>query len=139
MADPSRELLPKPGLSIPRFTHEGPDLYGAAFAQNQQFAKSGPYQTKLLPSQEALFRQWVDRHRVPFDPNAHTSDYDMRAYWLSTKGAPHAEGTHFPDTFKTPYDTSFSGESRYALPNAPFKWVGNTLYDVRNGQAIFRG
>lgn len=125
-------------LSAPLFTHEGPDLYGAAHAHNAPFAKPGPYQTKLAPTAETRFRVWVKQNDVPFDPDATAVDYDMRGYWEATGGA-RWRGGHFPDTFKTPYDTTFSAESRYALPGAPFVWRGNELVDARSGKVIFRG
>lgn len=114
----------------------------AALARNQRFARPGPYQTTLPPEQEAAFRAWVQAHRVPFDPDNATSDYDMRGYWLNQTGTqvnPNDGQPHYPDTFKTPYHQSFSNESRYALPGAPH-WAndhqlvdkqGNVVYDER--------
>ena len=123
----------------PLFTQEGPPLYAKAYAHNAPFAKPGPYQTKLPPQQEQQFRQWVAANKIPFDPNAKTVDYDMRGFWLSHQagGQGRAANGHFPDTFKTPYDTTFSGESNYAKPGTPFVWKGNTLVDTRNGQIVF--
>ncbi len=138
----------------PLFTDEGPQLYGAAYAHNAPFAKPGPYQTKLSPQDEAAFRHWVVTRGVPTDPNAATSDYDMRGFWKANPlasilptpltnpalaSAAWKPGQHFPDTFKTPYDTSFSGESRYAKAGTPFVWQGNNLVDTRTGQVIFGG
>lgn len=127
----------------PIFTQEDPQFYAQAFAHNAPFATRGPYQTTLSPPEEIQFRQWVSQNKVPFDPNASTSDYDMRGYWKAAHGQPNWQGggTHFPDTFKTPYDTTFSGESKYAKPNTPFVWKGpkgkEKLFDMRSGQLIF--
>jgi hypothetical protein len=131
----------QPQQQKPLFSAEGPDLYAQAYQHNAPFAKPGPYQTTLPPADEQQFRQWVSQNRVPFDPSTPTTDYDMRGYYQAMK-AGKAEpwkgaGSHFPDTYKTPYDTTFSGESQYAQPNTPFVWRGNTLIDKRTGQIIF--
>ena len=132
----------------PVFSSEGPSLYAQAFDRNKQFAVKGPYQTKLSNIAEKLFLQWVAQKSVNgkgpggFDPKAKVSDYDMRGFWLH---APDQQvqswkpGMHFPDTFKTPYDTSFSAESKYSLPSNPFVWSGNTLIDKRSGFPVFGG
>lgn len=126
-------------LATPTFTSEGPQLYQQAYAQNKQFAKPGPYQTKLAGPAEALFRAWVAKNQIPFDPTAKVADYDMRGYYQATGGTQHKPGSHFPDTYKTPYGTSFSAESRYAQPNTPLVWSGNNLIDKRSGQVVFGG
>lgn len=124
-------------MTNPMFTDEGPQYYDAAYAHNQQFALPGPYQTQLSPEQEGSFRAWVTQYGVPFDPAAPVSDYDMRGYWLESGGAPF-QGGDFPDTYKTPYDTTFSSESKYATPDNPFHWQGdNQLIDRRDGSLIF--
>lgn len=130
------------------FPAEGPSFYGAAYAHNRPFAVAppknggkGPYQTKLTAGQEKDFRKWVADNNVPFDPNAKIVDYDMRGYWLNVivtgKGKWAGGGTHFPDTYKTPYDTTFSGQSKYATKDNPFEWKGNNLVNSRSGQLIF--
>lgn len=116
-------------LATPTFTREGD--YTAAGALNAPFAKPGPYLTQLPPGQEAEFQAWARRNRVPVTP-----DYDMRAYYLATKGAPHPAGAHFPDTYKTPLDTSFSNESVYAKPSAPV-WQGDRLVNQQTQQTVF--
>jgi len=99
-----------------------------------RFAKPGPYTTSLNTNQEALFQHWVagnqsigpvkswsDREHQ----NPATNDYDMRGYWqdIAQQGQSQiAANGHFPDTYKTPYHQSFSVESKYALPYAPFWW-----------------
>jgi hypothetical protein len=126
-------------MTKPLFNDEGPSYYAAAYKHNAPFAKPGPYQTPLSPTQEAAFRHWLAQNKVQFDPNATLTDYDMRGFWLSGMRSGREPGGQvgYPDTYKTPYDTTFSGESKYATPNCPFKWVGDNLIDQRNGQLIF--
>lgn len=119
------------------FSHEGPDLYAAAYKHNRPYAKAGPYQTKLGGAQETQFRAWLKQYNVPFDPDASITDYDMRGYWKANRHATHTDGQHFPDTWKTPYDTTFSDESRYATSDNPFVWRGENLVDARSGKLIF--
>lgn len=127
------------GGRVPLFTGEGPELYGKAFAHNAPFATAGPYQTALSPTEEARFRRWAVSREVPFDVNAKTVDYDMRGFWKNEPAAAAAwkPGMHFPDTYKTPYDTTFSAESRYAVPGTPFVWQGDKLVDRRTGDVVF--
>jgi hypothetical protein len=130
-------------MTKPLFTGEGPQYYDAAYKHNRPFAKPGPYQTALTTAEEGAFRQWVAKNRVPFDPNAKIVDYDMRGYWRSSGGKLPAHGERgmpyaWPDTFKTPYDTTFSKESKYATADCPFVWQeDDNLVDQRNGQLIF--
>lgn len=125
-------IPPKP----PLFRAEGPQFYAAAYRHNAPFAKPGPYLTTLKPGAETQFHHWLSRWNVPFDPSAKVSDYDMRGYFLATHGAPHKPG-HFVDTFKTPYDTTFSRESRYATHDNPFVWIGSQLVDRRSGRVVY--
>lgn len=133
--------LLKPGLSgqpmRPQFSAEGPDQYKAAYATYSPFAKPGPYNTKLSPQEEVQFRTWLKQYNIPFDPNAPVSDYDMRAYWKNNQSATHQAGQHFPDTYKTPYDTTFSRESMYATPDNPFAWQGDQLVNMNTGQLMY--
>ncbi len=131
-----------PADAVPTFTTEGD--YQDAARTNAPYAKPSkgpdPYQTLLAPHQEQQFRQWVKANKIPFDPNAGKVDYDMRGYWLARqKGGSSARAAngHFPDTFKTPYDTSFSAESKYATANNPRDWQGERLVDASTGQTIF--
>jgi hypothetical protein len=127
-------------VGTPLFTDEGPEFYAAAYAHNRPFAVPGPYQTKLSPQQEQQFRRWVKTNRVNFNPDEDPTDYDMRGFWLSgaTAGREPSGETGYPDTYKTPYDTTFSRESKYALPTCPFVWHGDTdLVDTRDGTLIF--
>lgn len=136
---------PPPDRHRPLFHTEGPTQYAKAQKHNAPFARHVPtingaqYQTPLSKPVERVFRRWLKTYQIPFAPNAKRVDYDMRGYFLASGAAPHHPGQHFPDTFKTPYDTTFSGESMYATPNTPFVWVGNTLVDRRSGQVVFNG
>ena len=130
-------------MTQPLFTDEGEEYYAAAYAHNRPFAKPGPYNTTLTPDQEKNFRAWVATRKVPFDPDASVIDYDMRGFWRDdpSEARKWRRGEHFPDTYKTPYDTTFSNESKYATKDNPFKWDGDGpdahLVDQRNGQVIF--
>lgn len=131
-------------LKKPLFTHEGPRWYKAAYKHGFPFAKHGPshwdwpYQTGLDNDRQARdFERWVNRKHVPFDTDARHVDYDMRGYWKKTKGQGWHHGEHFPDTWKTPYDTTFSNESKYATNDNPFYWHGQKLIDERTGQVVF--
>lgn len=135
LAAPGRVMSAHPNQAV--FNQEGPPVYAQATQRNQQFAKPGPELTKLNPQQEASFRQWVTQNKVPFNPNEATPDYDMRGYYLANPNATHAQGQHFPDTFKTIRDSTFSNESKYAKPGTPFVWQGNNLVDNRSNQLIF--
>ncbi len=128
-----------PNGSQPLFTQEGPLNYQRAFQLFHASAKPSTtnYQTQLTPQQEDSFRQWVFHNNVPFDPNAKIVDYDMRGFFKAAGGKGWAPGQHFPDTFKTPYDTSFSNQSKYAVANNPYVWFGQTLIDKRTGNVIF--
>jgi hypothetical protein len=73
---------------------------------------------------------------------ADTVDYDMRGYWAGQAGhsasvPTYTTGDHFPDTWKTPYDTSFSDESMYSSPDCPFHWTDDALIDTRDDSLIF--
>src|SRR5580693_891418 len=83
---------------------------GAAVAEMDRprwgdYAKPGPYTTRLDPDSEKQFQQWVKQNKIPWrdEPN---SDYDMRGFWKAQQaGDPNAKraaNLHFPDTFKTP-------------------------------------
>jgi murein DD-endopeptidase MepM/ murein hydrolase activator NlpD len=129
-------LISALGGQTPLFSSEGPQYASAAYAHNAPFATKGSYTTKLSDEDEARFRAWLQKYKVPFDPDDPRSDYDMRGYWKANHGKAY-KGGHFPDTYKTPYDTTFSAESKYATANNPFKWQGNNLVDTRSGRLIF--
>jgi len=102
-----------------------------SFAFNQRWAKPGPYVTTLSPTEETQFQQWAttNPHAVLGEMGANP-DYDIRGFWKAmTIGNPiakQADNLHFPDQWKTPYDATFSRESQYALPTAPY-WQGDKL------------
>jgi len=115
--------------------------YQAYYEHNKKWAKPGPYVTKLTPEEEARFQKWVKDNHIPWKDVPY-ADYDMRGYWKAMesgdKSAHQSANRHFPDTWKTPYDATFSRESKYALPNAPF-WDGDNLIEVREpGQPLFQ-
>jgi hypothetical protein len=109
-----------------------------------QYAKPGAAVTKLDPATEKAFQEWVQKNKIPSttdsgkpDPTFAAADntYDMRGYFMAWKhGKVKPDGT-FPETWKTPSNASFSGESQYALPTAP-KWKGNQLIDSK-GNVVF--
>lgn len=112
-------------------------MYAQATQRNKQFAKPGSELTTLSPHQEVAFRAWVAQNRVPFNPNEATPDYDMRGYWQANPNASHAQGQHFPDTYKTIRDSTFSDQSKYAKPGTPLQWQGNNLVDKRTNQLVY--
>jgi hypothetical protein len=122
----------------PRFTSEGPRHYRQAYRRHRRYATPGPYQTHLPRPAERAFRRWVARERIPFNPNDRRVDYDMRGYYVASRGAPHVLGQHFPDTFKTPYDTTFSHESKFATPNNPYVWIGDMLVNLKTGEVEYK-
>lgn len=121
--------------------------YNANFNRNRSYAAPDVegYQTALPADQEQAFRLWVQQNGVPFNPDQPVQDYDMRGYWRDVAAAggsetavnPNDHRLHFPDTYKTPYHQSFSGESKYALPGGP-TWINDhQLADPRTGQILF--
>lgn len=124
-----------PPAPLEPFHDEGPRRYAEAFKRNRSVARPGPYATELGPDDERSFREWVKTNAVPFDPDAAVQDYDMRGFWKEKRPTSWRRGEHFPDTYKTPYDTTFSAESRYARPDAP-RWQGDRLID-RFGRTAF--
>lgn len=125
-------------LKYPLFSDEGPAFYKRAYNHNLPYAVPQPWVTTLASFDEFSFRTWVAAFGVPFDPNAAIVDYDMRGYWhdFIKPGGAWVRG-HFPDTWKTPFDTTFSAESKYATANCPFKWSGDRLFDTKTGELIF--
>ena len=106
-------------------------LHAEMFEYNSQWAKPGPYYTKLTPADEQSYQTWLravnQKTGRGLDPNDPT--YDMRGFWKKmSSGKLEWGGDHFPDTFKTPYHPTFSQESRYATPDAP-RWVDDMLVD----------
>lgn len=133
-----------------KFHREGPALYGKAYKTYKKWARpktagtsNKPYQTRLKPHMEKKFRHWVKRQDIPFDTHARRVDYDMRGYFRHYvnhhTGQPHhAAGQHFTDRYKTPFDTTFSSESKYANHRNPLVWHGNKLVNKRTGRVFFK-
>ena len=103
------------------------------------------YNTKLPQMDEFQFRQWLQQNHVPFNPDAKSTDYDMRGFYqaaqqgqpgISTQINPNDGLLHYPDRFKTPLHQSFSNESQWAGPDAP-RWVNDSQLAVPNGRIVF--
>lgn len=114
-------------------------------ARNQQWAKPGDWSTKLPADQETSFRDWVSKNKVPFNPNDPVADYDMRGFWSALQGKdprattavdPNDKLMHYPDAWKTPYHETFSRESVYATPTAPY-WLENRYLVTPEGKVLF--
>lgn len=123
---------------FPRFTNE--DDPEGAYAFFAPYAVPGPYQTQLSGQEEKDFRIWLTMNHIgtrDFDPSDPHSNYDMRGLWKDSGGQPHP-GQFFTDRYKTPYDNTFSNESKYAAPGNPFYWSDPaTLIDKRDGSVVF--
>jgi hypothetical protein len=92
-----------------------------------------------------MFRQWLGANRVPFNPNAGATDYDMRGFWQAmqqerpmakTAVDPHDGLPHFPDYWKTPMHQTFSNESQWAGPQAP-QWINDAQLADSSGRIKF--
>lgn len=115
-----------------------------AYARNAKWARDGltSYVTALDPTQEMQFREWVEKGRIPFDPDQLDPDYDMRGYWTDgQQGGAQVNANdgqpHYPDTYKTPFHQSFSRESRYARPDAPYWANDHQLVDPATGEVVY--
>jgi hypothetical protein len=114
--------------------------------RNLKWARPGPYQTILPPPLEQQFRDWVAANGVPFDLKNPIPDYDMRGFFLALmRNDPRAkpgidrndQRLHYPDYWKTPFHETFSNESQWALPTAPY-WVGDRfLRETGTGAVLF--
>lgn len=100
--------------------------------------------TQLPLMDELAFRQWVKDNGVPFNPDVQGQDYDMRGFYRGiqqqnpkarTEVNPNDNKLHFTDYWKMPSHESFSGESKYAGPDAPH-WKGDQLVD-KEGKVVF--
>jgi hypothetical protein len=118
----------------------------AAYKHNEAWAVKGPYQTSLAPKKEERFQDWAKRYegRQGIKVN---KEYDYRGWWKNASQAERhgaiAKGGHFTDLYKTPYDTSFSNQSKYAKPGTPLVWRQNAngknvLVNRKNGRLILR-
>lgn len=103
------------------------------------------YNTPLGQMDEFQFRNWLQQNGVPFDPNAKTTDYDMRGFYQAAQQQqpnmqasvnPNDNRMHYPDRFKTPQHQSFSNESQWAGPGAP-QWIDDARLAAPNGRIVF--
>ena len=126
---------------------EDPAYWPRNFERNSQWLAPGQhvYNTPLAPPQEQAFRQWVIDNKVPFDPQAPVSDYDMRGFWSALQtGDPKAQSgidpndqrLHYPDYWKTPYAATFSNESQWANPKLAPLWKEDQLM-LPNGTVLY--
>lgn len=117
------------------------------FRRNQQWVKPGEhvYNAPLTPPEESLFRAWLKANRVPFEPDAPVSDYDMRGFWKALQAGdprarsaidPNDQRLHYPDYWKTPYHETFSNESQWAMPDAP-AWNDKDQLVAPGGAVLF--
>jgi hypothetical protein len=122
--------------------------YQANFARNKAYLKPGDhnYNTQLQPSTELAFRHWLQTNKVPFDPNASVTDYDMRGFYSALiQGDPRATESvnpndhkvHRSDYWKTPYHESFSNESQWADPKTAPKWTPDDKLVLPDGTVVF--
>ncbi len=115
------------------------------YQRNKAYAKPDQYSTTLNPQSELQFRAWLAANKVPFDPNAKLTDYDMRGFWQALQSQdpiavsavnPYDKKIHYPDHWKTPYHESFSAESQWAKPGAP-TWNKTDQLVTPSGQVVF--
>lgn len=120
------------------------------FQRNAPYVRQGDnrYNTNLGglgDLRELAFRQWVQDNRVPFNPDAQVSDYDMRGFYqglgqlnphAATAINPNDQQIHYPDYWKTPYHQSFSQDSQWATPVAP-QWNEVDQLIAPSGRIVF--
>lgn len=149
-AQAQQTAQPAPDPSQPYYGSEG-GVYTPQMILSRNQAWTNPdagtnYQTTLPPAQEAKFRQWLTMNKVPFDPNQTTPDYDMRGFWQALQqGNPMAKGAidpndgqlHYPDYWKTPYDLTFSKESKFANQKTAPDWNDNNELVLPSGQVVW--
>lgn len=121
------------------------ELMLAALKRNQHYVKSGQHNyTTDLGLSEPDFRYWLAQNKVPFDPNAATTDYDMRGFYKAlSQGDPLAKSAvnpndkqmHYPDYWKTPYHQTFSSESQWAGDTAP-QWNNKDQLIAPSGMIV---
>ena len=115
------------------------------YARNSKYARpADSYQTQLSSDEEAEFRKWAKKNKVPYS-DSKKADYDMRGFWKAAKtGDPRAASginandgrMHFSDYWKTPYHESFSVESQWATPMAP-RWNEEDQLILPDGSIVF--
>lgn len=117
------------------------------FSRNQQYLAPGEHKYNTeLGDKEAAFQDWVKQKKIPFDPSAQNSDYDMRGFYKALQeGDPKAKEAanpndnqmHFPDYWKTPYHQSFSNESQWADPKRAPQWNEQDQLIAPDGKVVF--
>lgn len=114
-------------------------------APQPPFKAGDSYNTALSPLEEMAFRQWVSSNSVPFNPDAQSSDYDMRGFYRGLQQqSPMAQSgvnandnkLHYSDYYKTPSHQSFSSESQWADQNTP-QWVNDSQLASPSGKIVF--
>jgi len=117
------------------------------YERNTQWLKPGEHSYNTdLGADEQEFRSWVQQNRVPFDPSAEISDYDMRGFYKALKSGdekaksavdPNDQQLHYPDYWKTPYHQTFSAESQWADPQKAPKWNDKDQLVAPDGTVLF--
>lgn len=131
-----------------RSAHPLADDYEGNLLRNQAYIAPGAhtFNTPLPPADESKFREWLVQAKVPFDPEAMVSDYDMRGFWAALqKGDPIAKSAidpndskwHYPDYWKTPLHQTFSAESQWANPKTAPKWNHQDQLVSPGGAVVF--
>lgn len=125
------------------------ELLMRAISYNAQFAPDVPpdttpdpsiFQTKLSKGDEQKYQKWLNSTSkdTGVDYNPDDPGYDMRGYWqdivATGKFKKMGEKQHFPDTYKTPYHPTFSRESKFASPDAPYWNKNDQLLDPTTDQ-----
>ena len=115
------------------------------YNRNKQYSKPDwNITTFKTDKEEEDFLKWVDKRKIPFDPNDPFPDYDLRGFYKAmlsgdekaTSGInPKDNKMHFSDYWKTPYHESFSNESQWATKDAP-AWINNKLVDIKTGKIL---
>jgi hypothetical protein len=114
---------------------------------NAQYVRPGrhTFNTPLEAPEEAAFQAWLAQNKVPFDPAAQVTDYDMRGFYRALQAGdqravsainPNDQQLHYPDYWKTPFHETFSRDSQWATPDAPAWNDQDQLVDAR-GNVVF--
>ena len=118
------------------------------WVKEQDKSISSPFTTILSPEEEESYgdfsAQLGEEHPLwdKDDFISPASDYDYRGLFRDSQAQKGSMDTndgeiHFTDKYKTPYHESFSRESQYATPDAPF-WLKNRyLIDQKTGETLF--
>jgi hypothetical protein len=115
--------------------------------QNAPYVRPGAtgFNTQLDPLNEMAFRQWAAQNKVPFNPDAPATDYDMRGFYQGLQQQnpratssinPNDQQLHYPDYWKTPLHSTFSQDSQWATPVAP-RWNEGDQLVAPGGRILF--